>query len=508
MSTGDDTRHVYYDPNMRLPPAVLHFFPVVLALFTLTISVAGYSIFHGFDEDEPITWMSLTLMVAVLAMLLPVIRNRALEPFKRGAAAVLSAVTLFAILDEQQRWHEKLGRYVKNELEFFTRDVRHYTDDVVVIIFALAGTVLIFRFLGKLTNRRKLLPYAACVAALAFAHGFLDVLGHGGRLWRVLTPGITENQIDLLTETLGFYEESCKLWAEWFVLLFVLRFFHRQRGPLAWSLLVMIGSFLSGIGLWAVEDPSAGIPYLVMERTLRFLRNYHLLLALASIFAAWALASWRLFGDQPRKQALSGLFFLTPFYAVLPEITRVASGVLSGLGLAGTLLTILALLAVAAILWRRGNQRTLLASGAIVAVVLGLVGFSITGLAGQPLLLLSIGGVFFPLAIALLVNQRQTPLRKGAFLAVLVLSMVLFQNPLWLLGAFGIVLARWIDRGPEQISAKTRAGWIALQAAAITAVFVSSAPTILPEYRFKPPEKVLFETGTQEIVPDYYRSNP
>ena len=52
-----------YDPDMRLPPAVLHFFPVVLALFTLTMSVAGHSIFFGFEEDEPITWMSLTWMV-------------------------------------------------------------------------------------------------------------------------------------------------------------------------------------------------------------------------------------------------------------------------------------------------------------------------------------------------------------------------------------------------------------------------------------------------------------
>ncbi len=512
MNTGAEAQHPYYDPDMRLPPAVLHFFPVVLALFTLTMSVAGYSIFHGFDEDEPITWMSLTLMLAVLACLLAVIRNPALESFKRGAAVVLSAVTVFAVLDEQQRWHEKVGRYVKNDLEIFNRDVRHYTDDVIVILFALAGTVLIFRFLRQLSNRRAYVPYAACVAALAFAHGFLDVLGHGGRLWRVLTPDMTENQIDLLTETLGFYEEACKLWAEWFVLLFVLRFFHGQRGPLAWSILVMIGSFLSGIGLWAIEDPSAGVPYLVMERTLRFLRNYHLLLALASIFTVWALAAWRLFGDQPRKQALAGLFFVTPFYAVLPEITRAASGMLAPARLGVTALASAALLAVAAILWRRGNRRGLLIFGAAVAVILGLAGASIAGLAGQPLLLLSIGGVFWPAALVLLAGGRKDfasgPLRSGALFAGLALCALLVQNPLWLLGAFGVVLALSIERRTPQVSAKTWAGLIALQTVAVAVVFMVSASGILPEYRFKPPEKVLFETGTQEIDPTYYRSDP
>ena len=424
MSIGSEGRHSsIFDPDMTLPPAVLHFFPVVLALFTLTLSVAGHSIFFGCDEDEPITWMSLTLMLAVLLTLLAVIRDSTLEPFKRRAAAVLSAVTGFAILDENLRWHEKFGKYVKNELDFFTRDVRHYTDDVVVVLFALAGALLFFLFVRKLPNRRDYIPYIACAVALALAHGLLDVLGHGGRLWRVLTPGITENQIDLLTETLGFYEECCKLWAEWFVLLFVLRFLHGQKGPLAWSMLVMAGSFLAGIGLWAIENPSVGVPYVLMERTLRLLRNYHLLIALTSIFSIWALVSWRLFGEQPRKQALAGLFFLAPFYAVLPEIAQAGIGVASNPGF-------------------------------------GLFDFSLAKLPGQPWLLLSIGGVLFPWALKLLFSQRQEG-RKVAFIVVIALAAALLSNPLWLLIAFAVTLALAIQRQTVAVSKRTWSvsGW-------------------------------------------------
>ncbi len=455
MNRGDEGRRdesEHYDPDMRLPPAVLHFFPVVLALFILTMSVAGHSVFFGFEEDEPITWMSLSLMLTVLVFLLAVIRDPELESDKRWAAIVLAAVAGFALLDERERWHEAFGKWVKDELDVFTRDVRHYTDDAVVIVFALAGTLLFLFFLRKLARRRELLPYVACAAALALAHGVLDVLGHGGRLWRALIPEITKHQVALLTDVLSVYEEACKLWAEWFVLLFVLRFFYGQRGPLAWSMLVMIGSFLSAIGLWAIEDPSAGVPYVVMEDTLRILRNYHLLIALGAVFSIWAVASWRLFGDRPEKQALAGLFFLAPFYAALPEIA------------------------------------------------------SFSKLAGQPLLLLSIGGVLLPLSLALLV--RRGDVRIGALLGALVLASALLRNPLGLLVAYGFVLALAIARLTSPVSAKAWSALLVSQALVIAIVFRFSASGILPEYRFEVLEKVVFETGIQEIDPDYYRSDP
>jgi len=505
MKTDTKTRGDYYEPDMSLPPWVLHFFPVVLALFTLTMSVAGNSVFFGCDEGEPMTWMSLTLMLTVLVVLLTGIRNGALEPFQRWAAIVLSAVTGFAILDEKLRWHERFGRYVKNEHDFFTRDVLHYTDDAVVVLFALAGATLLYFFVRRLKNHSDYIPYVACAVALALAHGILDVLGHGGRLWRTLIPDISIEQVGLLTETLGFYEECCKLWAEWFVLLFVLRLLQDQRGPLMWSTLVMIGSFLSGAGLWAIEDPSIGIPYVVMEGTLQILRNYHLLIALTCIFAAWALASWRLFGDQPKKQAIAGLFFLAPFYALLPEIARVPGDVLSTLGATGTILSATALLAVVGLLWSRQQYRALLIVVTTVAIALGLVGSSIDGLSGQPLLLLTIGGVLLPLAVGLLVHRRER-VGKRAIIIAIVLAAALFQNPLWLLVAFAIAFAMGIERLTSPVSVRAWSMVVSLQAITILVVFYVSAPGILPEYPFEIPEKVIFETGTQEIDPDYYRS--
>ncbi len=473
--SSDNRETAYYDPNMRLPPFVLHAFPVVLAIFTLTMSVAGYKIFFGFDEDEPITWMSLTLMAAVLVVVLAAIRNDGLDRLRRFAAVVLGGVGAFALLDERYGWHEDVGRWVKDHVEVFSRDVRHYTDDVIVVLFALAGTLLFAFLLRALPNRRSYLPYLACVAALAFAHGFLDVLGHGGRLWRVFLPDITKDQVDLLTGTLGFYEEACKLWAEWFVLLFVLRFFHGQRGPLLWSLSVMAGSFLSGVGLWAIEDPNTGVPYIVMERTLRLLRNHHLLFLLATIFVVWALVAWRWFGDQPKKQALAGLFFLAPFYAVLPAMARNVNVAYSPIG----------------------------ASGVIFA-----------GLSGQLLMLLAIGGLVFPMMLGSLARGATGGGMPRVLLVVATLAVLaavlaaVVANPLWWLCAFGVVLIVWIERQTVPISTRT---WVVVgvaQALVIAYVFVVSASGMLPEYRFEVPEKVLFETGAQTIDPDFYRSDP
>ncbi|MEM7355686.1 MAG: hypothetical protein AAF657_33030 [Acidobacteriota bacterium] len=523
MSRGGERQCEFYDSNMRLPPALLHFFPVALALFTLTISVAGHSIFFGFDEDEPITWMSLSLMLVVLVFLVAVIRDPSVDPFKRRTAIALSAVAGFAVLDERLKWHEDFGKYVKDELEIFTRDIRHYTDDVVVILFALAGAVLFYVFVRNLPNRRDYFPYIACVVALALAHGVLDVLGHGGRLWRkVLTPGITGEQVDLLTETLGFFEEACKLWTEWFVLLFVLRFLYGQKGPLAWSLLVMAGSFLAGLGLWAIEDPNVGIPYLVMGKTLRLLRNYHLLFTLMAIFSAWAVVSWRLFGSQPKKQALAGLFFLTPYYALLPEITAAATSMLAMVRSPLAALLGLAVLGMAAWAWQAGSHRQRLMALAAITVALGLFGFAFAKLSGQPFVLLSIGGVLFPWAVVALLADKDAPRsdaladkdaprsdaprRRAALIVALVLGALLVQNPLGLLVAFAGALTLSIQ-GLDLLP--TRKSWAILlvsQALVITGVYVYSASGILPEYRFEAPETVLFETGTQTVDPDYYRS--
>lgn len=499
MRSGGDPRLARHDPDLRLPEWLLHFFPVFLALFVLTMTVAGDSVFFGFEEDEPITWMSLTLMLGVLMTLLAVVRDGGLEPHKRWAAGVLAAVTGFALLDESIGFHEDVGRWVKNEMEIFTRDVRHYTDDFIVILFAIAGGLLFYLFARRLEDRRAYLPYGACAVALALAHGVLDVLGHGRRLWRALDPEITSRQVALLTDVLSVYEEACKLWAEWFVLLFVLRLFHRQKGPLGWSLLVMLGLFLAPIGLWAIEDPAAGVPYVVMERTLRMLRNPHLLLTLAAVFAFWSILVWVRLRERADRRALAGLFFLAPFYAALPGLARAIADPATRLGAAGSL--ILALL-----LWGRGGRAsgTPALAGAAIALGLGLLGFSAGDLTAQPLLLLTLGGVLFPLALALLA-RRQAALRSWPAIALAGLAAALVQNPLWLLGAFGLAILSLVEARAEPLPVRTWSWVLALQGLAIAGVFYLSASGILPEYDFDPPETVIFETGVQEIDPDYYR---
>ncbi len=462
--------HANHDPNLRLPPALLHFFPVFLALFTLTLSVAQHSVFRGFREDEPNTWMSTALMLAVLLLLLGAVRNTALPAVKRWAAGVLSLVTGFAILDERNGYHEEWGRDIQDHWEIFTPDVRHYADDIIIILFAIAGGVLFYLFISRLQNKRAYVPTASVVVIVALAHGVLDVLGHGGRIWRWLDPDITKPQVELLTETLGVYEESCKVWTEWFVVLFVLKLLYDQRVPLAWSIQVMVGSFLAGIGLWAIEDPALGVPYMIMGRVLRFIRNYHLLFTLWVLFFAWASVVWWRFRGSARKQALAGLLFVAPWYAALPDI---AAGFDSFGALFG--------------------------------------GLSLSDLPGQPLLLATIGGLLFPLALALNVRGASGA-RRWKLLLALLLAAALVQSALWLMLAFMAALALAIERSePAAPSGRSRATWSALlagQAAVIAAIFVVSASGILPEYRFKRPEKVLFETGWQQLRPGFYDDVP
>ncbi len=103
--------------------------------------------------------------------------------------------------------------------------------------------------------------------------------------------------------------------------------------------------------------------------------------------------------------------------------------------------------------------------------------------------------------------RRPEKIGKGLLLAAAVLALALFQNPLWLLAAFAVALALAVERRRLPVSARTWSALVALQAVVIAVVFAVSASGILPEYRFDVPETVVFETGIQEIDPDYYRSD-
>ncbi|HIF22299.1 MAG TPA: hypothetical protein EYQ27_10425, partial [Gemmatimonadetes bacterium] len=315
--------------DLRVPGAALVFAPVLLALFTLLLSLSNWSVFLGFEEDEPGTWMSLSLMFATLLLVLPAIRNRALEPAYRRAAALLSLVIGGALLDERLEWHEGIGMWIRGVVGEAEHPMIVYADDVIIILLAIVGALVMRNILRSLPDVRGYIPYVALIVVLAGAHGVLDLLGHRPLIWQIFWPEMTNYALRPLREILGFFEESTKLWTEYFVVLFLLRFFYRQTGHLAWTVLVMTGSWMATAGLWSVVNEPF-VPYVIMGTVLRFVRNYPMFLLLAGLWVPWTIVVWRWFSDDPEKTAFAGLFFLWPLVQAPPWLLLVYG---CGLGL-------------------------------------------------------------------------------------------------------------------------------------------------------------------------------
>jgi hypothetical protein len=299
------------DMDIRVPESFFVFAPVFLALFLLMLSSSNWSVFIGFEEHLPGTWVSLGLMLAALLLAVPAIRNPAIVPAKRRVALVLSVVIGGALLDERLQFHEQVGYFVQRYLDLAMFPWAVYTDDVIVILFALLGARILWGALQGIPNPRKYTAHVVLIVILALFHGVMDLLAHRALVWRFIWPDLTQAMARPTLETLGYFEESFKLWAEYFVILFLLYFFYEQRGNLAWSIMIVVGGWMATAGLWRI--PSAeGVPYLVMGGTLKFLRNYAYLFGLSALWTAWAAVSWFLFRSDRGKLSLAGLFFLWP----------------------------------------------------------------------------------------------------------------------------------------------------------------------------------------------------
>ncbi len=464
--------------DIRFPPILLHFAPIGLALFCLTLSLADYSVFIGFNEYEAGTAMSLWLMFVCFLLTFSAMRNPAFEDSKRWIAGCLTLLIAFAMADEKLSLHEVFGKYIRRNVRFLSEEITYYTDDIVILTGAIVGIILLYYCLKYFSAKPDVWQYLWWVGITAVAHGVLDLISHKRYVWMIFWPDLTQNMFNsMLGERLGCFEEWCKLWTEWFVILFLLRVFFKQKCPILWSVQVFCGSFLATVGIWNVADVRKGIPYIIAGKPLHFIRNYHVLIGLLTIWVAWGIMTWVVFKQEHVKRAIAGLFFVCPFYVFLEGMIdkNLVDGffyVLSGPELfdifyAANMLIFLLILCLVL----------------LPGIVLGFF-----------------GGIFFPLIIRRLLQGS----KKVSFL---MLSVILWA--LWLHNAFALVvclmfaLLTWLQRTSQESFLQWRRVWIvgvSLHIIMILVIVWLHSPTFIPNVKFSPhPTEELFVIGEQPI---------
>lgn len=496
------------DWDLRLPAVVLYAAPLALALFCLTLSQANAFVFWGFEEDEPGTPLSSALMVGCLVIALAAARRSDLPRPMRIVGGVMALIAGLAALDENLLWHEWFGRVIRHDVSSLPRSVTWYTDDVVVVLAAVVGGVIaysciryIFGAMETPARRREVWPYLACTVAIAVTHGLLDILGHGDAMVERLWPGLTEIQVDDYGERISYFEEICKLWAEWFAVLLLLKLLHGRRGPLLWSALVAIGSGMAVMGgLWGVDDPAAGIPCLIVGEPMDYLRNFHSLFALSWVWTAWAAMAWVGLGNESERFELTGTLFLVPLAPVLgalvdvnwlgqavtstahglmPEAFYGASWIRHGLLFVWMLAPGLGAGVIAGWLIRRWPW----AVGILIAVGCALASaWRLPSLAMGALVVLT---AVLVVGLLLLSDRYRPAVLVGA---VLVLAL-LAGDARWAVAALGwavVAAARETDPLPVRHRTVLLVNLAALQLIVCIVVTVATSPVLTPNYEWEP----------------------
>ena len=517
MSTTFREKKLTNDWDIKIPPIVLHFAPIVLALFCLTVSLSDYSLFIGFDEKNVGTSLSLILMFACFMLTFTAIRNPLIERPKSRFAILLSCIIAIAMIDEKLKFHEAFGKYIRRSLSFISKRITYYTDDVVIIIVTILGCILLYYCIKYFSDKPDLHNYLKCIVFFAIGHGVLDLISHKRYLWNIFGLDLTTKAFNsMYGEWLGCFEEWFKLWSEWFIILFLFRFFYKQKGPLLWSIQIFIGNVLAVFGLWSVTNANKGIPYFIAGEQLKFIRNYHLLLSLVIIWIAWSMITWILFKQNKFKRNISGLFFLCPFYFILDKIIDKnffdsILGLLSGPILKNffwaanmiNLFVFLALFILPGIalglfgkyLLKWGFYHILL----ILIILISIFGFSFKGIPLQTLNLLKIGGIIFPIAVIFIIKEFN---RESILIVIMTLWALLLKNPIGILLCLAFGLIKYIQLITPEIIHKSPRLWISiigLHILSVLLIIFLSFPTFMPNIKFRPKEKILFQTGYQPI---------
>ena len=129
--------------DFRIKPVWLHFLPVFLGLFCGFISLCGYSVYYGFSENEPGTWLSLCLLFWGLLLNINAVGDSSNERVKRRIAFVFGAIYFAALLDEWLKGHEAIGYFVQDQVGFISQKILNYTDDVLILLAAITGIIIL-----------------------------------------------------------------------------------------------------------------------------------------------------------------------------------------------------------------------------------------------------------------------------------------------------------------------------------------------------------------------------
>ena len=503
--------------DIQCPPILLHFAPIGLALFCLTLSLSDYSVYLGFEEHQAGTTMSLLLMFFCFFLAFSAMRNPELERSRRWIAGGLTLLLALAMADERLSFHEAFGRYIRRNVRFLPEEITYYTDDVVIIAGAVVGIILLYYCIKYFSDKPDLRQYLWWVGSIAVAHGVLDLISHKRYVWLIFWPNLTQAAFNaVLGERLGCFEEWCKLWTEWFVILFLLRFFFKQKGPLVWSAQIFFGSFLATAGIWNIGNIGKGIPYIMAGKPLHFIRNYHLLVCLVTIWVAWGGITWLLFKQENVKRTIAGLFFVCPLYVLLEEMTSknlvdgffhvLSEPVLFDMFYAANMLVFLV---IACMLLLPGialgfSGKYLLRLGlypilGVLGLLLILYGMSVQGLPLQAIRLLTIGGILLPVIILRLLQDfnKQSVLMLGVIVWAL-----LIQNVFAMVICLMFALLIWLQRIPGESFLQSRRVWIVGVSVHIITVLVIvwlHSPTFIPNVKFLPPPRDVFWRGEQPI---------
>ena len=206
----------------------VYFVTVAVVLVALALEFAGFRRRGGFAEHSLATFYSVLMLVGISLIAFHTARLRARQTNGPATHAPLfwrlvGVSFLYLALDEGAQIHEHLDRWFHQALGIAETAWTDRIDDLILLIYGMAGLVLIYLFRSEMLRSEKVRRYlvyafllfliTVLLDVLTNRSEYLDVMGLTGRLrqWVGFATNSLEEIIKLLvgaTLLLSFAEAS------------------------------------------------------------------------------------------------------------------------------------------------------------------------------------------------------------------------------------------------------------------------------------------------------------
>lgn len=194
---------------------------IILSALCILATISGTTVESEFGEEGFITTISLVLLglCAVISFIKTIINMYRYEKLSKYSICLLLMSLAFVLLmiDEKYQLHENLDFSIHKIFKLPDTFYYDWIDDFIVCFYIILGMLGLWFFKDIFIKNRDFIYYIIIAIVIGILSEFFDWMSNNSSIVKFLFH-ISERKALIATDWLGIFEDSLKLFSEFFIL--------------------------------------------------------------------------------------------------------------------------------------------------------------------------------------------------------------------------------------------------------------------------------------------------